>query len=244
MLRRDADDRGGAALHACTETSVFEAEGHQIAAKGSDSRDLMCKLAADTSTGNAASSDIASQAFPPPSEVRLAEQAPFVPTSLRASGRTWAPMASVDTGQPTEEDFDQKAGRIVEEMARMLRGMQICKGAFADWQSMPGGSSACTFLAYVASDDTGSAQQMTATAKEAIFSGVFQEKGVVLLGWKGQPFSPTPQGFGAVLGKSQSRRWVCRKFYELGCCPHGSDCKRLHPVATMSLNFVVVVSSL
>jgi len=180
----------------------------------------------------------------PSDVVATLSQVPFVPaTPLNPRARTWTPIASPEI-QPPRHNFQEKAVRFVEDVAAELRQLPCCKAATAQWQHMPGGVASCTLLALVLLVDNEIAEQMTTAAKKTMHSASLGEKGVELMGCKAQPFSPTPEGFVAVLGNPQIRRKRCAKVYEQGVCPYGSTCSRLHPTFTVSLNFVVAVSNM
>jgi len=191
------------------------------------------------------SSDVLTTLFQesPPPMVPALPSVPCVPaTLLNPRARAWAPIVSPEI-QPPRYNFQENVVSFVDGLAAELQRLPCCKGARVEWQHMPGGVASCTLVALVSSDDE-SAEQMTTAAKKTVHSASLVEKGVELIGCKAEPFSPTPQGFVAVLGNPQIKRKRCAKFYEQGVCPYGNTCGRLHPTCTVSLNLVMEVSNM
>lgn len=219
------------------------------------------KLSDDSSTfaGTEASGDEASTSCPSidsPTHREALHRLLFLPVAitsevhrspLSSKAQAWKPMAKKAGVSPHQATtafgtFRLSAMFVLQEVAAMARQFSFCSAAEVCWHGGPSSSSGCTLQAMISSEHMLSSERLATAAKEAIFASTAQACGVHLLGGKRTPFTPTPQGFVAVLGSVPDTGRKCKNLYDCGFCKYGRQCRHQHPSSTISLNFVIVAA--
>mmetsp|Transcript_57948 Transcript_57948/g.137942 ORF Transcript_57948/g.137942 Transcript_57948/m.137942 type:complete len:295 (-) Transcript_57948:113-997(-) len=219
--------------------------------KGQESADEVCSEASTQLTSHAFQSDsesaiwmdgCSSQGFqeqqvqanplavPPAIFQGVANNSASTPLRLSAKAKAFTPQQSSASWSFFDAEFQAVAHAACVAMQMTAIAMMVELSASEQGWSI---------VAWLSPQTLHAKENLLAVAKESLLQSAAGSGHTFVIGYMGQPFLNTQQGFSAVLGAMADHQGACWDFFKTGSCSRHRRCRWQHPVSQKAVEVVV-----